>query len=192
MCSSECLDIYHGPGITGKGFTHLKIKQRKKNGKNLNIFLQILWTERIIAQLLTALVANENGLSVPSLDLKLRMEEDNGGDKKCDGFLTLTCSQNFLWICDVFGNPLMEQQLGNRSCNLFSIFSDSVCCPDDGHVSFMSLVELWRNSGNIKPTIKKWHSLCEGCFGARIYDWCKDEIQPHTWVGTINIVWMGG
>ena len=50
------------------------------------------------------------------------MEEDNGGDKKCDGFLTLTCSQTFLWICDVFGNPLMEQQLGNRSYNLFSIF----------------------------------------------------------------------
>lgn len=33
---------YHGPGITGKGFTHFKIKQLK-NGRNLNIFLQILW-----------------------------------------------------------------------------------------------------------------------------------------------------
>ena len=33
---------YHGPGITGKGFTHFKIKQLKKR-RNLNIFLQILW-----------------------------------------------------------------------------------------------------------------------------------------------------
>ena len=33
---------YHGPGITGKGFAHFKIKQLK-NGRNLNIFLQILW-----------------------------------------------------------------------------------------------------------------------------------------------------
>lgn len=82
---------------------------------------------------------------------QLRMEEDNGGDKKCDGFLTFTCSQTFLWICDVFENPLMEQQLGNRSCNLFSIFQTPFAVQMMGMWA-LSLVELWRNSGNIKPT----------------------------------------
>ena len=94
-------------------------------------------TGRIIAQLLTALVANENGLSVPSSDLSLK-------DNNVDGFLNIGMFARFhVDLDDVFGNPLMEQHLSNRSCNLLSIFcSDSTNCPDDGHVSFISMVEI--------------------------------------------------